>query len=318
MLAAMRRTGAGIVVPYSDNDTQGWEKIDLAYGSEVAATEAFATRLRMDRRGSGAFVHRAAASCLLLRREVLSKIGGFAPMFGFMVFADDDFLARAQIAGFKVFQAQDVFVHRLRNPEEVPDHLLRRNFDILMAKWLQNSDVDHKSREIPLSSMLGQAFHPQLHYEPLTLEELASQAEEIIETPSSIGVRFLVEPDWYEEGEEFEKVLRAFAALPVEPAASLLVRVDPLTVRYPERVIHDIASAVAGVQSEITPAHPVIIVNNFVSRVARGAVYRGADVFITTGKHGVRGLYEAEAKALGLVAIPADANLMRETLERWG
>ena len=54
---------------------------------------------------------RLSGICLLIRREVLDRIGNFEECFGLGFFDDDDFCVRAREGGFSLLLAQDVFIH---------------------------------------------------------------------------------------------------------------------------------------------------------------------------------------------------------------
>ncbi len=64
---------------------------------------------------------RVIGFCMLVKREVIEKIGGFDPYYEAGNFEDDDFCIRAQRAGFKIRIAHDVFIHHFGSknlPEE--------------------------------------------------------------------------------------------------------------------------------------------------------------------------------------------------------
>jgi GT2 family glycosyltransferase/tetratricopeptide (TPR) repeat protein len=72
---------------------------------------AFAARRRQEYAGQALEAERLTGFCLLARREVLDRVGGFDESFGLGFFDDDDLCVRARRAGFKLLVALDVFVH---------------------------------------------------------------------------------------------------------------------------------------------------------------------------------------------------------------
>ena len=54
---------------------------------------------------------RLTGCCLLVRREVLQKVGAFDERYGIGFFEDDDWCIRAREAGFELLVALNVFIH---------------------------------------------------------------------------------------------------------------------------------------------------------------------------------------------------------------
>ena len=102
--------------------------------------DAFATRRHRDFARQGLRVQRLTGFCLLARREVLDRIGGFDEQFGVGFFDDDDLSVRALKAGFQLLVALDVFVHHFGSRTftglgiDCPKQL-KENFELFHAKW---------------------------------------------------------------------------------------------------------------------------------------------------------------------------------------
>jgi len=131
----------GCVCPVSDRAAHG-QQIPYEGGGDLAALRAFA-----DQR-SGAYRRRArygllfTSFCVLVRRSVLDRIGGFDARFSPWGFEDDDFSLRAHLAGFRTRIALDVFVrHESYGGAKKKRHeeLLLRNWRRFAAKWTQDA-----------------------------------------------------------------------------------------------------------------------------------------------------------------------------------
>lgn len=84
--------------------------------------------------------HRLVGFCLLLKREIYEKIGGFDPVFSPGNFEDDDYSLRAIQAGFRLGVAKDVFLHHFGSvTHKLLDidyqTLLNRNRKIFDSMW---------------------------------------------------------------------------------------------------------------------------------------------------------------------------------------
>jgi GT2 family glycosyltransferase len=77
---------------------------------------------------------------MMIRREMLDRIGGFDPVFGLGNYDDDDYCLRARLAGYQLLIADDVFVHHYgsvsfnKNPAAFSE-LLGKNREVFASKW---------------------------------------------------------------------------------------------------------------------------------------------------------------------------------------
>ncbi|MBC7545511.1 MAG: glycosyltransferase family 2 protein [Candidatus Sericytochromatia bacterium] len=81
--------------------------------ADWAAVSAYAAEIAQAHSGQGRPTERLSGFCLLIRRAVITRLGGLDPRFGLAYYEDDDYCLRADLAGFGLWIAQDVYVHHL-------------------------------------------------------------------------------------------------------------------------------------------------------------------------------------------------------------
>ena len=128
----------GLVGPVSNTapDAQG---IRPGY-AQLTDLDAFAAQRRQAYSGQLRAVHRLTGFCLLVRREVLERIGGFDERFGAGFFDDDDLCVRAREAGFRLLVAHEVYVHHFGSRTFQGLGIdtrkqLEENFERFRGKW---------------------------------------------------------------------------------------------------------------------------------------------------------------------------------------
>lgn len=99
----------GMVGPVS-NEVSGEQQIDVSYGN-IAELDGFAWDWGRDHGHELLETDRLVGFCLLIRREVFERIGGFDEQFGIGCFEDDDLCRRAIGAGFQAVVVRGAFVH---------------------------------------------------------------------------------------------------------------------------------------------------------------------------------------------------------------
>jgi GT2 family glycosyltransferase/2-polyprenyl-3-methyl-5-hydroxy-6-metoxy-1,4-benzoquinol methylase/tetratricopeptide (TPR) repeat protein len=97
----------GLIGPVSNN-VSGEQQIQVTY-NDLSSLDGFAWDCRTHRRLT--VTDRLVGFCLLFRRTVLERIGGFDERFAVGCFEDDDFCRQAANAGFRSLIAHHVFVH---------------------------------------------------------------------------------------------------------------------------------------------------------------------------------------------------------------
>lgn len=101
----------GLVGPCS-NHVSGEQQVAVTY-TDLAGLDGFAWEWAKARAGRVEGTDRLVGFCLLIRREVVDRIGFLDEGFGIGNFEDDDYCVRALRAGFQLAIARAAFVHHI-------------------------------------------------------------------------------------------------------------------------------------------------------------------------------------------------------------
>ncbi|MGQ9580162.1 MAG: glycosyltransferase [Armatimonadota bacterium] len=131
-------------------------------------------------------VVRVVGFCVLIRREVIDKIGGLDEQYGLGNFEDDDFCLRAAIAGFKSVIARDCYVHHYGSRTFAGENidyrsLMVRNWELFKKKWGYPKDLK-LGCGYDATMVLCQTFDPSIHYFPLP------SSQKVPETSSQVYI----------------------------------------------------------------------------------------------------------------------------------
>jgi GT2 family glycosyltransferase/tetratricopeptide (TPR) repeat protein len=134
----------GLVGPCSNN-VSGSQQVAVSY-DDLGGLDGFAWELGKKCGRQRVSSNRLVGFCLLIKREVIERIGVFDERFGIGNFEDDDFCRRALQAGYKAVIAADAFVHHIghatfRGAEVDLARLLGENRRIYEEKWAARSEV---------------------------------------------------------------------------------------------------------------------------------------------------------------------------------
>lgn len=308
----------GIVGPKT-NYVVGDQMVPGVSCKSVTEIEAFARRFKQENGRSVTLTGRVIGFCMLVKREVIKKIGGFDPRFGIGNFEDDDFCIRAKIAGFEIAIADFVFVYHYgsvsflaRGIEEYRD-LLKHNLKRFTKKWGHPESEDG----IYDPSLLYQIpFDPQLHYIPFDLDEYCRPDLLPIHINGVKKFRILSLPDWSSEKGEWVSIIETYInTFTKEDDTSLVLYVDTSMGESGEDVITKIQNYlnVNGLSAE--EIADTILVATPLPFSARGAVFKSADILMASGDF-LDNIHAMEAKRCGLSIInPSDTERLRELYE---
>ena len=92
--------------------------------------------------------------CLLIKREVLDRIGAWDERFGLGNFEDDDYCRRALDSGYKAVIAQDAFIHHFGHVTFHGERIdlrqqLLANQRLFEQKWNPVSQADPPPSSVP-------------------------------------------------------------------------------------------------------------------------------------------------------------------------
>ncbi|MBP8638421.1 MAG: glycosyltransferase [Dictyoglomi bacterium] len=174
---AESESSIGIVGPRS-NCVSGIQLVtDVPYGDNMDAMQEFARQWSLENSGEYDDVFRVVGFCMLIKREVIEKIGGFDPLYESGNFEDDDFCIRAIRAGFKIKIANDVFIHHYGNKTFTSEKIsytesMIKNWERFRRKWSIPSgwSID---KGYPIGDIVRGKFNREEHYVPLDITPLS-------------------------------------------------------------------------------------------------------------------------------------------------
>ena len=114
---------------------------------------------------------RVVGFCMLIKKQVIEKIGGLDSRYGLGNFEDDDFSLRAAISGFESWVAEDCFIHHFGSRTFAGANIdykesLETNWELFKEKWGLPKDIAYGS-PYSISQMKNSSFNPQYHCIPL-------------------------------------------------------------------------------------------------------------------------------------------------------
>jgi GT2 family glycosyltransferase len=144
----------------SANCVSGAQQVEVRY-DDLAGLDGFAWDWGKTHNRGVEDTDRLVGFCLLLRREVIDRIGLFDERFGLGCFEDDDYCVRALRAGFRAVIARDAFVHHFggqtfRGAGVDLAAQLRHNQELFRAKWAEADRAEPEQRPTAYEVGLGE------------------------------------------------------------------------------------------------------------------------------------------------------------------
>lgn len=231
-LAAMLRAleadpRRGVVGPRSNHVADRQRVADVGYDVEsLDGLDTWASEFVQTGAGSGFEMTRLIGFCLLLRREVIDRIGGFDVRFGLGNFEDDDICMRAVVAGWSCWVCNDSFVHHFGSRTFAGaqiDHstTMLENWHRFARKWNLPPDLGtgYDAREM----LAATSFDAARDFAPIVS---ARDDDATVEVEHRVRAVLLAADRLrpHQTGELFEHALRDLD----DAATTFVVRVDPL------------------------------------------------------------------------------------------
>jgi GT2 family glycosyltransferase/MoaA/NifB/PqqE/SkfB family radical SAM enzyme/Flp pilus assembly protein TadD/glycosyltransferase involved in cell wall biosynthesis len=153
MLECLKSTPeTGIVGPMTNN-ISGVQKVEGVGYDAIEGLESYARSFREKNRHRRTEARRVVGFCMLFRRSLVDQIGLLDESFGTGNFEDDDFCARAALAGYRNVIAGDVFIHHFGSRSFIGNRIdygssLTGNRKIYNDKWRDIEQKPHEGRKI--------------------------------------------------------------------------------------------------------------------------------------------------------------------------
>jgi len=173
--AAERHPRAGLVGSVTNN-ISGMQKLEaVAYDQEsLAGLGEFAATDAAAHAGEAERTMRLTGMCLLIKRELLARIGGLDGVFGLGNYEDNDYCLRAHLAGYECLIARDVFVHHFGSRSFAAagiDYVaqIRHQWAIFKSKWGIPAETPFNGH-VELGALLAGGFDPDRHFQALPVD----------------------------------------------------------------------------------------------------------------------------------------------------
>ncbi len=196
---AQEHPEVGIFGPRS-NYVSGPQIVPNVAYKDIGELETFAETWSTQHLDRVTPAYRLVGFCMFVVRKVIDRIGCIDPNFGKLFgFDDDDYSFRAQIAGFKLAIADDIFIHHTGGPQGKGDkqynELMLGAWEMFKEKWGIQKDTPYGT-PYNLSELLSRPFDKKRYYSPLYVRSLldkyicksptASQANDVL-SPADDG-----------------------------------------------------------------------------------------------------------------------------------
>jgi len=188
--AAESHPRAGLVGPMTNNISGLQQLSDVGYDQEsLAGLEAYAAGQAADHQGRIDRTLRVTGFCLLIKRELLARIGGLDEIFGQGNYEDNDYCLRAHLAGFECLIARDCFIHHFGSRSFAAagiDYVaqIHKQWDIFKRKWGIPVHTPYNA-PVDVGRLMAGGFDPAAHFH--SLPDVNGAAKGVPDTVSAEG-----------------------------------------------------------------------------------------------------------------------------------
>ena len=165
---------AGLVGPVTNRVTGMQHLPQLDYDQDsLRGLNSFAAQVAELHDGRVDKTMRLAGFCLLIKRELLARIGGLDERFALGNYEDNDYCLRGQLAGYESLVARGCYVHHdddaAITPEQISNlALLMGQWEIFKTKWGIPRTVS-LGDPMDMAALLSGGFQVQRHFQPLPM-----------------------------------------------------------------------------------------------------------------------------------------------------
>lgn len=169
LACAEKNLDIGIVGPLSNYVAGPQLTKDVSYDTtSLDGLDTFAAELALENAGQIKRLPRVVGFCMLIKKEVVDRIGGLDARYGLGNFEDDDFSLRAVLAGYGSCIAKDCFIHHFGNRTFRSANLdyeasLKKNWEIFKHKWNLSEDLPYGS-SWEIKDAVRSGFEPSKHF----------------------------------------------------------------------------------------------------------------------------------------------------------
>ncbi len=198
----------GIVGPMTNYISGPQCERGVAYRS-MDEMQRFATRYRTEHRYQWREFPRITGFCMLVKRELIEKIGGLDPLFGMGNCEDDDFCLRSIQVGYKNMIAGDVFIHHVGSQYWVKRGLDRYRQHLEFAQRLFVAKWGLTTEQVWRGERITDALPPNVPLNAAPAEECFVRACQRFDQgmiPQALELLSLAEHHWTELQFPEEKV----------------------------------------------------------------------------------------------------------------
>ena len=146
------------------------------------------------------FVSRLIGLCLLVKRGVIDRIGGFDVGFGTGNFEDDDFCIRAKVAGYNLLIAHDVFIHHYGSKTFIGNRVdYQQTFDQNMSRFLGKWGFEREGNGYRATGLDEIVYDRARHFAPYGREEGFRPEAAPVQVEEAGDQNVLVLPPWSDD-----------------------------------------------------------------------------------------------------------------------
>ncbi|MDX2474704.1 MAG: glycosyltransferase [Candidatus Krumholzibacteria bacterium] len=162
----------GLVGPMTNSITGGQKLPAVMYNEDtLEGMPEFAANLAAAKAGQTAPALWVVGFCLMMRRELLLRVGGLDEGYGLGNYEDTDFCMRSFLSGFGAAVAIDCFIHHYGSRSFTDNDLdygemLDEKFEVFRRKWDLAPDA-RTTGDFQLTRLVARGFVPGLHFQPL-------------------------------------------------------------------------------------------------------------------------------------------------------